>query len=146
LTRRGRADSVNESRYFAYNQAKGTILEGVVLLDRQRGWAVGEYGTVLRTQDGGTAWIQMRNVPTPTWLRGVRFIDERHGWAVGSYETVLKTENGGKSWAHQKIPTPRRLFGLPMAYESVRFGDAEGWIVGQYGNIPRTVSVTSLAP
>ena len=119
-------------------EAAAGWLSDVQFIDRSNGWAVGEYGTVLRTQDGGTTWIQMRNVPTPAWLRGVHFIDERNGWAVGSYETVLKTENGGKSWTHQKIPTPHRLFGLPMAYESVRFGDAEGWIVGQYGNILRT--------
>ncbi len=120
-------------------EAAAGWLSNAYFIDSSHGWAVGEYGTVLRTQDGGETWTQMRNVPTPAWIRSVHFVDEQHGWAVGTYETVLKTDDGGKSWVAQKMPSPRRLHGLPIAYESVRFANAtEGYVVGQYGNILRT--------
>ena len=79
----------------------------------------------------------MRNVPAPAWLCGVHFVDRQWGWAVGRYETVLKTEDGGKTWSPQQVPTPRRPFSLPMAYQAVRFAnEREGWIAGEHGNLP----------
>ena len=114
-------------------------LSAVCFIDSSRGWAVGEYGIVMRTQDGGSSWTQMRNVPTPAWLGDVHFVDKQTGWAVGRYETVLETEDGGRTWTPRQMPTPRRPFGLPMAYRAVRFAShTEGWIVGDHGNILHT--------
>ena len=114
-------------------------LSAVCFLDPSNGWAVGEYGIVMRTQDGGNTWTQMRNVPTPAWLHDVHFVDRQRGWAVGHYETVLKTEDGGQTWTLRQMPTPRRPFGLPMAYRAVRFAShTDGWIVGDHGNVLST--------
>ena len=62
--------------------------------------AVGERGTVLLSDDGGTTWRQGK-VPVQATLTAVRFIDERTGWAVGHLGVILKTQDGGANWALQ---------------------------------------------
>ena len=114
----------------------GGWLTGLTFLDQKNGWAVGEFGTVWRTQDGGENWNQMRKVPTPAWLYDVHFLDKKRGWIAGRFETVMSTLDGGESWTTQSMPAPDRPFGLPINYRSVRFANSnEGWIVGQHGNI-----------
>ena len=118
----------------------GGWLTGLTFLDQENGWAVGEYGTVWRTQDGGGNWSQMRRVPTPAWLYDIHFIDKQRGWTVGRFETVMSTVDGGKSWAKQPLPPLRRPYGLSLNFRAVRFASpSEGWIVGQHGNILHTV-------
>ncbi len=114
----------------------GGWLSGLTFLDRKQGWAVGEFGTVWRTKDGGIHWEQMRNAPTPAWLYDVHFIDGQRGWTVGRFETVMRTEDGGESWMHEPMPTLRRPFGLSLNFRAVRFANPrQGWIVGQHGTI-----------
>jgi photosystem II stability/assembly factor-like uncharacterized protein len=62
--------------------------------------AVGERGTVLWSDDGGTHW-QQAQVPVQAALTAVRFADARIGWAVGHLGMVLKTTDGGQHWAKQ---------------------------------------------
>ena len=108
----------------------------MTFLDRKHGWAVGEFGTIWRTKNGGIHWEQMRTAPTPAWLYDVHFIDGQHGWTVGRFETVMRTEDGGESWVHEPMPTLRRPFGLSLNFRAVRFANPrQGWIVGQHGNI-----------
>ncbi len=114
----------------------GGWLTGLTFLDQKNGWAVGEFGTVWRTRDGGDSWNQMRKVPTPAWLYDVHFIDNKRGWTVGRFETAMVTRDGGESWTKQPMPAPRRPYGISLNYRAVRFANPmEGWIVGQHGNI-----------
>ena len=117
----------------------GSWLTGLTFLDQENGWAVGEFGTVWRTQDGGGNWNHMRKAPTPAWLYDVHFIDKKRGWTVGRFETAMSTEDGGESWTKQPMPALRRPYGLSLNYRAVRFASpSEGWIVGQHGNILHT--------
>ncbi len=114
----------------------GGWLSGLTFLDQKNGWAVGEFGTVWKTRDGGENWKQMRKAPTPGWLYDVHFIDEKHGWTVGRFETVMSTDDGGNSWKNHPMPSLHRPYGLSLSYRAVRFSNSqEGWIVGQHGNI-----------
>ncbi len=117
----------------------GGWLTGITFLDQENGWAVGEFGTIWRTKDGGDSWKQARRAPTPTWLYDVHFIDKQRGWTVGRFETVMSTEDGGESWTRKPMPPIRRPFGLSLNYRAVRFATPlKGWIVGQHGNILHT--------
>jgi photosystem II stability/assembly factor-like uncharacterized protein len=78
-------------------------LYGVASTDALRGWAVGEYGTILATTDGGTAWSLQRSEASET-LFDADFSDATHGWAVGKDRdtgagVILATTDGGASWA-----------------------------------------------
>lgn len=92
--------------------------------DGQRGWAVGFYGTILRTQDGGGTWAPQTRVTADT-LYSVSFAaDGQRGWAVGTNGIVVQTLDGGATRAAQtsvglsprgwlaisKTPKPRHLW------------------------------------
>ncbi|MBI5439937.1 MAG: hypothetical protein HY900_01865, partial [Deltaproteobacteria bacterium] len=70
-----------------------------------QGWAVGRWGTVLHTADGGTTWEKQKTGVDDT-LASVSFVDAQNGWAVGDRGTILHTANGGKTWEKQKSPVP----------------------------------------
>jgi photosystem II stability/assembly factor-like uncharacterized protein len=57
-------------------------LRSVTFVDGERGWIVGNLGTILHTADGGRTWT-VQETPVDQELRGVDFIDAKHGWAVG---------------------------------------------------------------
>ena len=58
------------------------ILYGVSFSDFENGTPVGKYGTILRTTDGGTNWIQQIS-GTSECLESVSFTDSDNGTAVG---------------------------------------------------------------
>jgi photosystem II stability/assembly factor-like uncharacterized protein len=57
---------------------------------------VGNYGTILRTTDGGMSWNSLRKgVPTAIHLYGISFMDADTGIVVGDGGTILRTTTGG---------------------------------------------------
>ncbi|PLX80889.1 MAG: hypothetical protein C0616_06660 [Desulfuromonas sp.] len=97
------------------------------------GVAVGERGHVLRSEDDGQNWEQVK-VPTRATLTGVFFLDRNRGWIVGHDQVILRTVNGGKSWS--------LIYSAPQQESpllDVWFADAEhGFAVGAYGRYLET--------
>jgi photosystem II stability/assembly factor-like uncharacterized protein len=94
----------------------------------QRIVVVGDYGTVLISDDG-KQFRQARSVPVQSMLTSVQFIDALHGWAVGHDGVVLASSDGGESWS-----LLRRAEKLGEVLLSVRFlDDLHGFAVGQFG-------------
>ncbi|MCO5108470.1 MAG: YCF48-related protein [Burkholderiaceae bacterium] len=90
--------------------------------------AVGDFGTVLLSDDEGASWRQAAEVPTRVTLTGVQFLDAGRGWAVAHGGIVLATEDGGEHWrvAHRA--------GAGTSFFSVHFADARrGLVVGAFG-------------
>ena len=59
--------------------------------DARTGVAVGQNGTILRTQDGGETWrAPAAGSGTQAYLAGVHFADARTGVAVGQNGTILR--------------------------------------------------------
>ncbi len=81
----------------------GQSLNAVTFLDSLHGWAVGDFGTILRTTDGGSTWSR-QNCPNswltiyPGHLRQVSFTNLNHGWASGDSGMLIRTTNGGANW------------------------------------------------
>ena len=55
-----------------------------------QGWIVGRGGVILRSDDGGRAWIEQQN-PTKQNLYGLYF-RKKIGWAVGGDGMMLRYE------------------------------------------------------
>lgn len=82
-------------------------LTSVSFIDAQRGWAVGHWGVVLATRDGGETWVvQRKDVQVDRPLFGVHFFDAEHGVAVGLWSLVLTTSDGGASWRSVSLAPP----------------------------------------
>ena len=62
--------------------------------------AVGEYGVILVSEDGGESWTQAE-VPVSIMLTGVYFPTDESGWAVGHDGVILHSADGGHSWEKQ---------------------------------------------
>jgi len=65
------------------------------------GWAVGRFGTVIRTLDAGSTWSFQAN-PATTTLFDVDFADTLHGIACGQ-NIILYTTDGGQTWLPSAI-------------------------------------------
>ncbi|MGN8342446.1 WD40/YVTN/BNR-like repeat-containing protein [Pseudomonas sp. SMV71] len=84
-----------------------TPLTGVSFVDARRGWAVGHWGAILATTDGGESWqIQRLSTEEDRPLFAVHFFNARQGVAVGLWSLVLTTEDGGRTWAEQAVHAP----------------------------------------
>lgn len=114
--------------------ARSQIVEDLYdtqFVDADEGWAVGVFGAVYHTSDGGKHW-QQQQTPTTQHLYGVSFSDVRNGWAVGRSGEILNTPDGGVHWTEQQSNTRKHLF-------KVRFLDPrEGWAVGDWGVVVHT--------
>ncbi len=89
---------------------------------------VGDFGTVLLSDDEGASWRQATEVPTRVTLTAVQFVDAKRGWIVAHGGIVLATEDGGEHWriAHRA--------GTGTSFFSVHFADAaRGFAVGAFG-------------
>jgi len=131
-------------------------LRGVSFPDPQHGFAVGVYGTIVATSDGGKTWTQQRSgiesnlvaeTEDSTGLSAVSFTDSSHGWAVGSPDLILSTDDGGATWTKHDPPPinehqgPSNADGLASkwAFSDVDFTDARtGYLVGAGGAILAT--------
>ena len=104
-------------------------------------WAVGYWGTVLRSSDGGRSWSHQ---PTPAaeTLYAVSFADESHGWAVGANGVVLRSTDGGRSWTRQTISLPDEFEGQRVwdasFFDVCSVSASEAWIVGDFGMVLHT--------
>ncbi len=69
-------------------------------LDKKIGFAVGDRGFMLFTEDGGENWGK-RETSWDRPLNDVTFVGKK-GWIVGNNGFILHTENGGKCWKSQE--------------------------------------------
>lgn len=86
-----------------YRQAKrvpvSNTLTGVSFVNERLGWAVGHWGVILHTTDGGETWaVQRSDMSADQPLLDVHFMDDQHGVAVGLWSLILYTQDGGKTW------------------------------------------------
>jgi photosystem II stability/assembly factor-like uncharacterized protein len=96
-------------------------------------WAVGNFGSIYVTKDGGKTW-RARPSNTKQPLFSVAFGDERAGWIVGKSGVILRTTDGGETWAAQKSPIEpaKHLFKVDAL-------DAQtAWAVGDWGAVLQT--------
>jgi photosystem II stability/assembly factor-like uncharacterized protein len=104
-------------------------------------WAVGYWGTVLRSTDAGASWSRART-PTTRTLFAVSFADDRNGFAVGEEGIVLRSGDGGRTWTRQAVRVPGES-GAPVDLTLNLFGvealsPREAWAVGDLGVVLRT--------
>jgi photosystem II stability/assembly factor-like uncharacterized protein len=103
----------------------GEVLMAVVAVSDQVAWTVGQFGTVLRTEDGGTTWLPLYlggvAVRLPT-LMAVGATDPNHAWIAGVDGEFWSTADGGASWARGKPAAALRLIGVTAPDSSHAYG------------------------
>src|SRR5438094_9019547 len=110
---------------------QGNNVRGASFVDANTGTVVGEYGTIVRTTDGGNSWtIQFSGTTQNLWA--VSFKDSNKGTAVGVGGTILGTTDGGASWVPQTSGTTLQLRGVSLSDANT------GTAVGEGGTILRS--------
>lgn len=105
------------------------LLYDVEFATPERGWAVGEFGVIFTTADGGKTWTAQKS-GVETTLFGVHFADAQRGWAAGIEQVLLQTKDGGETW--QKMEVGGRK-GFVIGLYDVSVQGKTGWIIGDSG-------------
>ena len=92
-----------------YRQARqvpvDATLTAVSFADPDHGWAVGNWGIILCTEDAGETWkLQRSDLSGDIPLFGVHAIGPQSAWAVGLWSLMLRTEDAGATWDVVKPP------------------------------------------
>ena len=105
------------------------------------GFAVGDFGMILRTIDGGDTWShQSSRLDRPYYyVSGVAFPSRDTGTVVSSYGVIYRTTTGGSTWENQLNDST--ILGLSDAsFTSVNTETVVGW----NGTILRTSNAGEL--
>ncbi len=113
-----------------------TKMNSVFAVNSETVWAVGEYGVIIKSENGGDSWSINYTAPGVREFTDIFFYNNgQYGWAVGQRTSadlggakVFHTSDGGNSWQEQTVPDDVKENGLIR----VRFVDQNvGWVVGQ---------------
>jgi photosystem II stability/assembly factor-like uncharacterized protein len=92
--------------------------------------AVGSYGKIIRTDDGGVTW-EIQKTSTQNHLQKVAAWNKDSLMAIGDKDTVLVTRDAGKSWTGIEVPSFSLGGQLLSSYIEAESGRA--WVVGSMG-------------
>lgn len=96
--------------------------------------AVGAYGYIILSDDGGASYRQAEQVPVDFTLTSVAFADAQQGWAAGHGGAILHTSDGGRHWTLQRSDTT-----VDQPLFSIWFANAnEGWAAGLWSLLLHT--------
>ena len=125
---------------------RDSTLRSVFFVDHDMGWAVGDRGIILKTEDGGRNWQSISSPRDLVWT-SVFFINEKVGWITGGYfrgslersvGVMIRTIDGGKTWQNFSKN------GIPFV-RKIRFEDEQkGWLECDSNHLyPNGLLVTS---
>ena len=94
---------------------QGNDLNCVKFINSDTGYAVGLFGAIIKTNDGGISWT-VENSTTTLSLTSISCVGSNIAYAVGGANytnppksIILKTIDGGQSWTKQTTDLTRRL-------------------------------------
>jgi len=115
------------------NQPSDTLIREygtVFMLDGQTGWIGGNYGSILKTTDGGGSWFVQRSTSSQfDDVIQIIFADKSRGYclaATDGYPSLFTTTDGGSAWL-----VDSSLFNLvsdssvsPIQFSVIKSGDS----------------------
>ena len=122
-----------------YAQVSNTVknLTSVSFVGPNNGYAVGDIGTILKTNDGGSNWdLYTTNYLGYRNLRSVSFINNNNGFAVGQDAndgTILQTTTGGAEWHEMRRNSHLIGRSVFMFNENIVF------VAGDEGKVAKTM-------
>ncbi|HSG67085.1 MAG TPA: YCF48-related protein [Bacteroidales bacterium] len=114
-------------------------LRSVFFTDSLFGWAVGDTGTIIHTQDGGQTWSH-QDAATDNHIMHVFFLNRQLGWAASwNYEgffgtLILQTTDGGNTWTQQAYPQDNIFMNCILFQDPLN-----GWMGGSPHALVKTV-------
>ncbi len=88
------------------------ILNNLQFINHEQAIATGEYGMVLRTDDGGLNWDLAGQAPDEFYIHASHFETADEGWIGGLNGFIYHTTDGGQSWQQMPAATSAPVFGF----------------------------------
>lgn len=119
-----------------WRQARGvpvqSTLTSVTFVDEKHGWAVGHWGVIVHTEDGGETWyLQRSDLTVDQPLFSVYFKNTKEGVSVGLWSLLLRTSDGGQTWRAANLVSDKKeggdknLFQLFSSRNGTLYASAE---------------------
>lgn len=109
---------------YQYPYPTSYTLLGVKFISPEKGWIIGQVGTILYTEESGNKW-ELQESGTTLRLTNLFFVNDKTGWIAGSGGTILSTEDGGKKWVSQNSGSNNYEL-----YKAFSVDSKEGLIIG----------------
>jgi photosystem II stability/assembly factor-like uncharacterized protein len=107
----------------------GKDLNTVFFVDTKRGWAAGDGGLVVRTEDEGRTWTR-QGLGTDAAINDIYFLDKEDGYLLTG-NRIYVSSDAGTTWRESVRFAPADFGGAVPELYSVRFTSKKrGWIVG----------------
>ncbi len=114
-------------------QGSNGYVNNAAFVSATNGLAVGRYGHIIRTDNGGVSWGSAR-INDYSWLEDVKYADSVRAVVVGERGVVLSTADGGISWT-KRFPRHSSSLNGPW-YRAICVVDPNNmWMVGDSGLI-----------
>ena len=84
----------------------------VRFVDDKNGFAVGEFGAVMVTKDGGDNWQTLDPIPNDFYPMAADFLDANNGWVGGLDGVIWHTPDGGQTWQRQETVTASPIYNI----------------------------------
>ncbi|MCK9209344.1 MAG: YCF48-related protein [Ignavibacteriaceae bacterium] len=117
--------------YFQNPIVHDQTIFGVSYTSNDAIFAVGQWGTAIKSIDGGSTW-KFLNTGLHNHLNNLFFFDKNTGYACGWDGKIIFTSDGGNTWEERTSGTNRDLWGISF------YDRNYGIIAGDYGKILRT--------
>ena len=101
-----------------------------------RAISVGEDGSALWTDDGGSHW-HTGATGTSVSLRAVDMVNSSTAFALGDDGTILITANGGQTWSARNVDSAYGLSAVDF------ISTTEGWVAGERSGRPAVLHTTN---
>jgi photosystem II stability/assembly factor-like uncharacterized protein len=109
------------------HQVIGSDWQDAFFLDESHGWAIGYYGDIMSTTDGGKNWDIRRHNTNKYLYYDCFFVSEKEGWITGrdGKESIFYTDDGGKTIKKNSD------YGISVSLADIFFiSKNDGWAVG----------------
>lgn len=130
-------NNFNFAQWFWQNPLpQGNPLNDIAVIDNNIAYAVGYWGTIIKTTDGGFTWNE-KSLLIHNKLNSVYFLNENIGWAVGDTGSIIKTIDGGENWTILNSGTQQKLNEVYFINENRGFvlGDWNIFLVSDDGGV-----------
>jgi photosystem II stability/assembly factor-like uncharacterized protein len=102
---------------------QGNALQDIDAVDANTAWVVGDYGTIMKTTNGGARW-QRQVSGTTSVLNSIDAVDANTAWVCGEDNTLLRTVDGGNNWTPLYPLIPGDFNGISALNGQI------AWVVG----------------
>jgi photosystem II stability/assembly factor-like uncharacterized protein len=103
---------VSLSQWTEFSLYEDLQFTAVRFVDESNGFAVGEFGTVMVTSDGGDSWETREPIPNEFYPMAADFLDADTGWVGGLDGVIWHTSDGGLTWQRQETVTASPIYNI----------------------------------